>query len=239
MNKNFEESKENSYQSEIQKFNELANSWWNPHGKMRPLHDINPLRITWLRDLIGGFSGKRILDVGCGGGILSESIAKFGGSVTGLDLSENLIEIAKLHQVKSNVQIEYFVSSAEDFSEIRFEHYDVVICMEVLEHIPDPISIVQSCSKLVKPGGWVFFSTFNRNIKSFLFGIIGAEYILNLLPCGTHSYDSFIKPSELANLSRKAGLETKEIKGICYNPIRKKYFLSHDVSVNYLMATKK
>ncbi|UOF94034.1 MAG: bifunctional 2-polyprenyl-6-hydroxyphenol methylase/3-demethylubiquinol 3-O-methyltransferase UbiG [Bordetella sp.] len=225
--------------NELERFSNLADSWWEPKGKVKPLHDINPLRMKWMETLIGSFSNKSILDIGCGGGILCESLYKAGGIVTGIDLSEKLIQTARLHQKESGSNIEYHSTSIENFSKTKKESYDIVTCMEMLEHVPDPASIVHCCSHFVKQEGWVFFSTFNRNLKSFIYGILGAEYILKLLPIGTHSYESFIKPSELARFSRNSGLYVTNLVGIAYNPIVDKYSLSKNVSVNYLMASQK
>ncbi len=234
------EMEKNFNQLELEKFEKYADSWWNINGNTKALHKINPLRLNWMKNISGGFYGKSVLDVGCGGGILSEEIAKSGGLVTGIDLSEKLIEIAKLHKKKSKVQVvDYYSISPEAFAKQNLRSYDVVVCMEVLEHVPKPISIIKSCSDLVKPGGWIFFSTFNRNLKSFLFGILGAEYVLNLLPRGTHTYSAFIRPSELSKLVRETNLHPVKIKGLSYNPLKKKFFLSNDVSVNYLLAARK
>ena len=226
-------------QAELDKFSALAARWWDPKSEFKPLHAINPLRLTWIKDLIGGLEGKTIIDVGCGGGILAESMAAGGATVTGIDLAEKSLKVAKLHGLESGVPVTYRNISAEDMALEQPETFDVVTCMEMLEHVPDPGSIIRACATMVKPGGWVFFSTLNRNPKSFLFAIIGAEYILRLLPRGTHSWKSFIRPSELAASARAAGLEPNQMLGMGYNPITEHYSLGQDTSVNYLMATRK
>ena len=225
-------------QSEIDKFSALAHRWWDPTSEFKPLHAINPLRLGWIES-ITSLAGKKVLDVGCGGGILAESLSKAGGIVTGIDLSNKALKVAELHQLESNTSVQYRSISAEDLAKQEPENYDVVTCMEMLEHVPDPSSVVQACATLCKPGGSIFFSTLNRNPKSYLFAIIGAEYILKLLPKGTHEYDKFIKPSELANFSRQAGLELLEIKGMTYNPLTQIYRLGSDTDVNYMIATRK
>jgi len=225
-------------QSEIDKFSALAHRWWDPTSEFKPLHAINPLRLGWIES-ITALSGKKVLDVGCGGGILAESLSKAGGIVTGIDLSAKALKVAELHQLESGTSVRYRSIAAEDLAKEEPEQYDVVTCMEMLEHVPDPSSVVQACASLCKPGGNIFFSTLNRNPKSYLFAIIGAEYILKLLPKGTHEYDKFIKPSELANFTRQAGLELNEIKGMAYNPITQIYRLGSDTDVNYMIATRK
>jgi len=225
-------------QSEIDKFSALAHRWWDPTSEFKPLHAINPLRLGWIES-ITTLSGKKVLDVGCGGGILAESLSKAGGIVTGIDLSAKALKVAELHQLESGTSVRYRSIAAEDLAKEEPEQYDVVTCMEMLEHVPDPSSVVQACASLCKPGGNIFFSTLNRNPKSYLFAIIGAEYILKLLPKGTHEYDKFIKPSELANFTRQAGLELNEIKGMAYNPITQIYRLGSDTDVNYMIATRK
>jgi len=225
-------------QSEIDKFSALAHRWWDPTSEFKPLHAINPLRLGWIES-ITSLAGKKVLDVGCGGGILAESLSKAGGIVTGIDLSNKALKVAELHQLESNTLVQYRSISAEDLAKQEPETYDVVTCMEMLEHVPDPSSVVQACATLCKPGGSIFFSTLNRNPKSYLFAIIGAEYILKLLPKGTHEYDKFIKPSELANFTRQAGLELNEIKGMTYNPLTQIYRLGSDTDVNYMIATRK
>ena len=225
-------------QSEIDKFSALAHRWWDPTSEFKPLHAINPLRLGWIES-VTSLTGKKVLDVGCGGGILAESLSKAGGIVTGIDLSNKALKVAELHQLESNTSVQYRSISAEDLAKEEPEQYDVVTCMEMLEHVPDPSSVVQACATLCKPGGSIFFSTLNRNPKSYLFAIIGAEYILKLLPKGTHEYDKFIKPSELANFTRQAGLELLEIKGMTYNPLTQIYRLGSDTDVNYMIATRK
>jgi len=205
---------------------------------IRPSSAINPLRLGWIES-ITSLAGKKVLDVGCGGGILAESLSKAGGIVTGIDLSNKALKVAELHQLESNTLVQYRSISAEDLAKQEPETYDVVTCMEMLEHVPDPSSVVQACATLCKPGGSIFFSTLNRNPKSYLFAIIGAEYILKLLPKGTHEYDKFIKPSELAGFTRQAGLELLEIKGMTYNPLTQIYRLGSDTDVNYMIATRK
>ena len=225
-------------QSEIDKFSALAHRWWDPTSEFKPLHAINPLRLGWIES-ITSLAGKKVLDVGCGGGILAESLSKAGGIVTGIDLSNKALKVAELHQLESNTSVQYRSISAEDLAKQEPETYDVVTCMEMLEHVPDPSSVVQACATLCKPGGRIFFSTLNRNPKSYLFAIIGAEYILKLLPKGTHEYDKFIKPSELAGFTRQAGLELLEIKGMTYNPLSQIYRLGSDTDVNYMIASRK
>lgn len=224
--------------SEIDKFSALAHRWWDPTSEFKPLHAINPLRLGWIQS-ITNLQGKRILDVGCGGGILAESLSKAGATVTGIDLSSKALKVAELHQLESGTSVRYLTISAEDLAKEESQSYDVVTCMEMLEHVPDPSSVVQACAKLCKPGGHIFFSTLNRNPKSYLFAIIGAEYILQLLPKGTHQYEKFIKPSELVQFTRAAGLEVIELKGMTYNPITQIYRLGSDTDVNYMMATRK
>lgn len=229
----------NADQTELDKFAALAARWWDPESEFKPLHAINPLRLDWIQECAGSLNGKAVLDVGCGGGILSESMAAVGACVTGIDLAERSLKIARLHGLESGIKVEYRAVPVEDLATEQPGHYDVVTCMEMLEHVPDPGSVVRACAALVKPGGWVFFSTLNRNAKSFLFAIVGAEYVLNLLPRGTHTHDQFIKPSELAMSARQAGLEPINMRGMEYNPITKVYSLSANTSVNYLMSTRK
>jgi 2-polyprenyl-6-hydroxyphenyl methylase/3-demethylubiquinone-9 3-methyltransferase len=231
-------SMSNVDQGEIDKFSALAHRWWDPTSEFKPLHAINPLRLGWIES-ITNLQGKRVLDVGCGGGILAESLSKAGATVTGIDLSSKALKVAELHQLESGTSVRYLTISAEDLAKEESQSYDVVTCMEMLEHVPDPSSVVQACAKLCKPGGHIFFSTLNRNPKSYLFAIIGAEYILQLLPKGTHQYEKFIKPSELAQFTRAAGLEVIELKGMTYNPITQIYRLGSDTDVNYMMATRK
>lgn len=225
--------------AEIDKFSALASRWWDPDSEFKPLHAINPLRLDWILSYTGALAGKQVLDVGCGGGILSESLAQAGAEVTGIDLAERSLKIARLHSLESGVPVKYEMVSAEDMADQHPGRFDVVTCMEMLEHVPDPGSIIQACSKLVKPGGWVFFSTLNRNPKSFLFAIVGAEYLLRLIPKGTHSYEGFIKPSELISSARRSGLDALALKGLEYNPITEHYRLSGDTSVNYLLASRR
>lgn len=226
-------------QSELDKFSALAARWWDPTSEFKPLHAINPLRLGWIRELAGELRGKEILDVGCGGGILAESMAATGAQVTGIDLAQKSLQVARLHGLESGVKVDYQAISAEDMAAQHPGRFDIVTCMEMLEHVPNPASIVSACAAMVKPGGWVFFSTLNRNPKSFLFAIVGAEYVLRLLPRGTHSYESFIRPSELAAAARQAALEPVQMRGLEYNPFGDRYSLSADTSVNYLMATRK
>ncbi len=223
---------------EIEKFSQLAHKWWDPNSEFKPLHDINPLRLNYI-DRLAGLSGKTVLDVGCGGGILSESMAKTGAIVTGIDLSDKALQVAKLHLLESGIQVDYRKIAVEDMATECPASFDIVTCLEMLEHVPDPQSVIASCAKLVKPGGHVFFSTLSRNPKSYLFAIIGAEYILNMLPRGTHDYAKFIKPSELAQYCRNAGLNVTDLTGMSYNPLSKSYSLGKDSSVNYLVACQR
>lgn len=225
--------------AEIEKFSALASKWWDPSSEFKPLHEINPLRLGWIENIVGTLDNKKILDVGCGGGILSEAMAAQGAQVTGIDLAERSLKIARLHSLETGIKVNYQSISAEAMAATHPHQFDVVTCMEMLEHVPNPASIIHACAQLVKPGGWVFFSTLNRNPKSFLFAILGAEYVLNLVPKGTHQYETFIKPSELIRSAREAGLNAHQIKGLEYNPITKHYKLSDDSTVNYLIATKK
>lgn len=223
---------------EIEKFSALAHKWWDPNSEFRPLHEINPLRLGYINDIVP-LSGKTVLDVGCGGGILSEALAGAGATVTGIDLADKSLSVAKLHLLESGKQVEYRKVAVEVLAEERPASYDVVTCMEMLEHVPDPAAVVAACAKLVKPNGHVFFSTLNRNPKSYLFAIIGAEYVLNLLPRGTHDYAKFIKPSELAQWCRNAGLNVGDVTGMSYNPLDKSYSLGRDTSVNYVVASQR
>ena len=220
---------------EIQKFSELAHRWWDPTSEFRPLHEINPLRLEWINAKVP-LSGKRVIDIGCGGGILAESMARKGANVTGIDLSEKALKVADLHSLESGVNVRYKLIAAEAMAAEEAGQYDVVTCMEMLEHVPDPSAIVQACAALVKPGGHVFMSTLNRNPKAYLFAVLGAEYILRLLPKGTHDYDKFITPAELSQFARSAGLDINGMRGMGYNPLTKIYSLNNDTSVNYLMA---
>ncbi|MDP1766973.1 MAG: bifunctional 2-polyprenyl-6-hydroxyphenol methylase/3-demethylubiquinol 3-O-methyltransferase UbiG [Methylotenera sp.] len=221
---------------ELQKFGELAHKWWDKNSEFKPLHEINPLRLSWIDGLVN-LQGKRVLDVGCGGGILSESMHFRGADVTGIDLGEKALNVAKLHQFESGSKVDYRYISVEQLASEQPASFDVVTCMEMLEHVPDPAAIVAACAKLVKPGGSVFFSTINRNPKSYLFAVIGAEYVLNMLPKGTHDYAKFIKPSELANWARVADLNVSGMRGMSYNPMTQHYSLGDDVSVNYMIHT--
>ncbi|HUW37197.1 MAG TPA: bifunctional 2-polyprenyl-6-hydroxyphenol methylase/3-demethylubiquinol 3-O-methyltransferase UbiG [Rhodocyclaceae bacterium] len=224
----------NADASELDKFGELAHRWWDPNSEFKPLHDINPLRLAWI-DRAVGLAGKRVVDVGCGGGILSESMAAIGATVTGIDLSERPLGVARLHLLESGQKVDYRNISAEALAKELPGAFDVVTCLEMLEHVPDPASTVRACAALAKPGGQVFFSTINRNPKAYLFAVIGAEYLLKLLPRGTHDYARFLRPAELARHCRNAGLEVAEIVGMSYNPLAKTYSLSRDASVNYLI----
>ncbi len=220
--------------NELAKFESIAEKWWDKSSEFKPLHDINPLRANYI-DEHAQVSGKKVIDVGCGGGILSEAMAEKGAFVTGIDMGEAPLGVARLHASNSELNIEYLHSTAEDLAKERAQTYDVVCCLEMLEHVPDPASVVKACHDLVKPGGYVFFSTINRNPKAYALAIIGAEYILNLLPRGTHDYNKLIKPSELSKAARDAGLMVKELKGMTFNPITDTYKLGKNVDVNYLM----
>jgi 2-polyprenyl-6-hydroxyphenyl methylase/3-demethylubiquinone-9 3-methyltransferase len=229
----------NADPAELAKFSDLAHRWWDPESEFRPLHQINPLRLEWIHALVP-LGGKSVLDVGCGGGILSDSMARKGAEVTGIDLSTKALRVAQLHALEANTaNVSYREISAEAMALEQPGGFDVVTCMEMLEHVPDPASVVKACSELVKPGGWVFFSTINRSPKSFLFAIVGAEYLLQMLPKGTHEYAKLIRPSELAGHGRAAGLELVQTKGLEYNPFTRRYWLSQDVSVNYMFAMRK
>ncbi len=220
---------------EVEKFEVLAHRWWDMNSEFKPLHDINPLRLHYIEQNVGGLEGKKVIDIGCGGGILSESMAVSGAEVTGIDMGEAPLSVAELHSLETGVEIDYQQITAEKMAEQRAGQYDVVTCMEMLEHVPAPSSVIAACSQLVKPGGHVFFSTINRNPKAFAFAIVGAEYILNMLPKGTHEYTKFIRPSELETWARHQGLELKDIRGMTYNPLFQSYKLGNDVDVNYLM----
>ena len=224
--------------SEVEKFSQLAHRWWDPQSEFRPLHEINPLRLGWI-DEHARLAGKSVLDVGCGGGILSEAMARAGARVTGIDLSEKALKVAQLHLLESRLPVEYLLASAEEYAAERPGQFDVVTCTELLEHVPDPSSTVAACARLCRPGGHVFFTTINRNPKSYLFAVIGAEYLLKLLPKGTHDYTRFIKPSELARWARAAGLETEELLGMTYNPFTKRFRLGPDSDVNYLLRCRR
>jgi 2-polyprenyl-6-hydroxyphenyl methylase/3-demethylubiquinone-9 3-methyltransferase len=223
----------NADPAELQKFSDLAHRWWDPAGEFKPLHDINPLRLEWI-DRQAGLSGKRVLDVGCGGGILAEAMARRGASVTGIDMADKPLQVAQLHLQESGLSIRYEKIEVENLKKREAGTFDIVTCMELLEHVPDPAGMVRACAGLVRPGGKLFFSTLNRNPKSYLFAVVGAEYLLGLLPKGTHDYQRFIKPSELARWCRDAGLRTEELIGMTYNPVTREYRLGTDTSVNYL-----
>ena len=228
----------NADQQELDKFSELAHKWWDPNSEFKPLHDINPLRLDYV-DQQAGLAGKAVLDVGCGGGILAESMAQRGAQVTGIDLGEKALKVAKLHLLESGAQVDYRLVAVEELAKQQSGHYDVVTCMEMLEHVPEPASVVRACAELVKPGGALFFSTLNRNVKSYLYAIVGAEYLLKLLPQGTHNYEKFLKPSELSGFCRSAGLVVEGIVGMSYNPFSKAYSLDTDTSVNYLIHCRR
>ena len=223
---------------ELAKFSALAHRWWDPTSEFRPLHEINPLRLAHIERLAGGLAGKRVVDVGCGGGILAEAMAGLGARVTGIDLADKPLKVAMLHSMESGSGVAYRLVSAEDLAAEEPGVFDVVTCMEMLEHVPDPASTVAACARLVRPGGRVFFSTINRNPKSFLYAIVGAEHVLRLLPRGTHEYARFIRPSELAAFARAAGLDLDDLTGMTYNPITRVYALSPDVDVNYIAACR-
>lgn len=231
-------SASNADPAELKKFSDLASRWWDANSEFKPLHDINPLRLGWINERVP-LDGKRVLDVGCGGGILSESMAKLGATVTGIDLSEPAISVARLHALDSELSMDYQYVAAEEFAQENAEQFDVVTCLELLEHVPDPASVVAACAAMVKPGGHVFISTINRTPKSWLFAIIGAEYILKLLPKGTHEHAKFIKPSEMNKFCGAAKLELTDITSLIYNPITRHYKLGSDVAVNYMIACKK
>ncbi len=224
----------NADPAELEKFGDLAHRWWDPNSEFKPLHDINPLRLDWI-DAAIGLAGKRVLDVVCGGGLLSEGMADRGAEVTGIDLSEKPLGVARLHLLESGQKVNYRMISAEHMADEMPGAFDAVTCLEMLEHVPDPASIVASCARLVKPGGQVFFSTLNRNPKSYLLAVIGAEYVLQMLPKGTHDFARFIKPSELTRWCKQCGLEPAELIGMTYNPLTRRYALGNDTDVNYLI----
>jgi 2-polyprenyl-6-hydroxyphenyl methylase/3-demethylubiquinone-9 3-methyltransferase len=229
----------NADPAELAKFSALAHHWWDPGSEFRPLHEINPLRLEWIERVAGGLAGKAVIDVGCGGGILSEAMALRGARVTGIDLSEKALGVAQLHRLESGVEVDYRLLSAEAMAQAQPAQFDVVTCMEMLEHVPDPASVVAACATLVKPGGTVVCSTLNRNPKSYLFAVIGAEYLLRLLPRGTHDWTRFLRPAELAAFGRRAQLDLAEMTGMTYNPLTKIYRLEPDTSVNYIAAFRK
>lgn len=231
-------ARENVDPAEVAKFDALASRWWDPDGEFRPLHEINPLRLDWIRQHVQ-LSGARIIDIGCGGGILAESMATAGGVVTGIDMAEGSLAVARLHQHESDVDVHYRQATAEELASEAAGSFDVVTCLEMLEHVPDPSEVIRSCAELVKPGGHVFLSTINRNPKSFAMAIVGAEYVLKLLPAGTHDYAKFIRPSELESWARPAGLSLKDSIGMHYNPLTKEYSLGESLDVNYLMYFSK
>jgi 2-polyprenyl-6-hydroxyphenyl methylase/3-demethylubiquinone-9 3-methyltransferase len=225
--------------AEVSKFEQLAERWWDPHSEFKPLHEINPLRLGYI-DARAGLAGKRVLDVGCGGGILAESMAARGADVVGIDMGEAPLEVARLHLLESGLYVDYRRMPAEQLAEETPDAFDVITCMEMLEHVPNPASVIAACASLVKPGGWVFLSTINRNPKAYLFAIVGAEYLLRLLPRGTHDYAKFIRPSELSHWLRDAGLESDDITGLTYNPLTGVYRLDpRDVDVNYMVAARR
>ena len=229
----------NADPAELAKFSDLAHRWWDPESEFRPLHQINPLRLEWIHSL-SPLQGQRVLDVGCGGGILADAMARKGAQVTGIDLATKALRVAQLHAFEAQTpDIEYREISVESLALEQPGSFDTVTCMEMLEHVPDPDSVVRACAALVKPGGWVFFSTINRNLKAFVFAIVGAEYVLNMLPRGTHEYAKFIRPSELAASCRAAPLDLQHTRGLEYNPITQRYWLSANTSVNYLFATRR
>ncbi|POZ62094.1 bifunctional 2-polyprenyl-6-hydroxyphenol methylase/3-demethylubiquinol 3-O-methyltransferase UbiG [Chromobacterium alticapitis] len=223
---------------EIDKFSQLAHKWWDKDSEFKPLHEINPLRLDYI-DRHAALAGKKVLDVGCGGGILAESMALKGAQVTGIDLAKKSLKVAQLHSLETGVPIDYRCVPVEELAAEMPAGFDVVTCMEMLEHVPDPQSVVRACATLVKPGGWVFFSTLNRNAKAYLLAVVGAEYVLNMLPRGTHEYARFLKPSELGRMVRHAGLDLQGLSGMAYNPLTRIYSLNDDTDVNYLMATRR
>ncbi|WP_028357886.1 bifunctional 2-polyprenyl-6-hydroxyphenol methylase/3-demethylubiquinol 3-O-methyltransferase UbiG [Brackiella oedipodis] len=230
---------ENVDPSEIEKFTAVAANWWSPEGEFKPLHRINPLRLAWIEEVSGSLKGKKVIDVGCGGGILSESLAAQGADVTGIDLAKKSLQIARLHSLESGIKVQYQAIAAEEMAALHAEQFDIVTCMEMLEHVPDPAQIIQACAQMLKPGGWLFCSTINRNRRSYFKAILAAEYIMGLVPKGTHQHSKFIQPSELANYLRQNHLALSAIKGLSYNPLSDTYFLTNDASVNYMLAARK
>ena len=231
-------ARDNVDPAELAKFDALASRWWDPHGEFKPLHEINPLRLDWIRQHVR-LAGARAIDIGCGGGILAEAMACAGAEVTGIDMAEGPLAVARLHQLESGVDVDYRQATAEELAGNEAGAYDIVTCLEMLEHVPDPEEVIRSCAELLRPGGDVFFSTINRNPKSFVFAILGAEYVLRLLPKGTHEYGKFIKPSELEGWARKAGLKLETSIGLHYNPLTRDYSLGSNLDVNYLMHFKR
>ena len=229
---------DNVDQAELQKFSQLAHKWWDKDSEFRPLHDLNPLRLDYI-DRYAQISGKAVLDVGCGGGILSESMAQRGAQVIGIDLAKKSLKVAQLHSLESGVEVDYRCVPVEDLAAEMPQHFDTVTCMEMLEHVPDPQSVINAVAALIKPGGWVFFSTLNRNLKSYVMAVLGAEYVLGLLPRGTHDYQRFIKPSELTRMARRAGLSVADIRGVRYQPFNREVALCADSSINYMMALQR
>lgn len=229
----------NADPQELAKFGDLAHRWWDPHSEFKPLHDINPLRLGWIDRSSGGLAGKRVLDVGCGGGLLSEGMAALGARVTGIDLAEKALGVARLHLLESGRSVDYRQIAVEALATEAPGSFDLVTCLEMLEHVPDPASVVRACAALVKPGGQVFLSTLNRNPKAYLFAIVGAEHLLRLLPVGTHDYRRFLRPAELSRHCRDAGLDAEELIGMSYNPLNRQYSLGRDTSVNYLMRVRR
>lgn len=228
----------NADPAELSKFSELAHRWWDPHSEFKPLHDINPLRLDWIEQATG-LAGKKVIDIGCGGGLLSEGMASRGAQVTGIDLADKALGVARLHLLESGQTVDYQKISAEQMAETAAAQFDLVTCLEMLEHVPDPASVIAACARLVKPGGSVFFSTIYRNPKAYLLAVVGAEYILGMLPKGTHDYAKFIKPSEMVRWAKQSGLEPVELLGMSYNPFNQQYRLGRDTSVNYLLRAVK
>jgi len=228
----------NADPQELAKFGDLAHRWWDPNSEFKPLHDINPLRLGWI-DRNCELKGRKVIDVGCGGGLLSEGMAALGANVTGIDLGEKALGVAKLHLLESGLKVDYRHIAAEEMAKAEPAAFDVVTCLEMLEHVPDPASIVRACAQMAKPGGTVFFSTISRNPKAYLFAVIGAEYLLNMLPRGTHDYAKFLRPAELARLCRESGLSVVEVVGMSYNPLARTYSLGRDTSVNYLIRARR
>lgn len=219
---------------ELAKFDRIASRWWDPEGEFKPLHQINPLRLDYVERCLGGLANRSIVDVGCGGGLLSEAMARRGARVLGIDLAERSLAVARLHAAEAHIAVDYQLTGVEELAQSRPHEFDAVTCMELLEHVPNPAASISACARLLRPGGAAIFSTINRNPKAYLLAIIGAEYVLRLLPCGTHDYRQFIRPSELAAWARAQGLLLQDLRGLGYNPITRRYALSHDVSVNYL-----